>query len=99
MGDPLRARVAVLDTMVERFQMDPRIAERIYSAQGNPIPALADHPSFTLSALRLQTPTERWYKKQGYVEFYTDKSGYLWTDPATGEKVPVAIVFLKKYLQ
>ena len=79
----LKAKVMVLDTMTTDQQMRPVFIEKVYTQRGLPAPVVSN---------------QSWYEKQGYVVFKHQEAGYMWPNPATGEKDPIDLMFLKKAL-
>ncbi|EOO03140.1 hypothetical protein UCRPA7_1377 [Phaeoacremonium minimum UCRPA7] len=82
-SDILKAKVMVLDTMTTDQQMRPVFIEKVYTQRGLPAPVVSN---------------QSWYEKQGYVVFKHQEAGYMWPNPATGEKDPIDLMFLKKAL-
>lgn len=80
---PLNGKWIVLDTMSREQQLSSAAA-KVHLAQGRPAPSVAN---------------QDWYERQGYRVFATEKGGYQWVNPTTGETEDIDYLFLKKKLQ
>ncbi|TPX11973.1 uncharacterized protein E0L32_007276 [Thyridium curvatum] len=81
---PLEAPVIALDTMPAEYQMRPDLIEKLYIQQGNPAPRMSN---------------QHWYERLGYETFFHEQGAYLWLNPATGQKEPIDVAYLKKVLK
>lgn len=81
---PLNGKWIVLDTMSREQQLSSVFVSKVYLANGKPAPSVA---------------IQDWYERQGYRVFATEKAGYQWVNPTTGEREGIDYLFLKKRLQ
>jgi hypothetical protein len=81
---PVNGESAVLDTVPQELQMSSVLVQKVYVAQGNPVPLESN---------------EAWFTRQGYREFHRQDAAYCWIDPATEKKHSFPAVFLRKGLK
>lgn len=80
---PLNATVFALDTIKGEFQLSTMSLTGFYEERA-------------LKQGKVVKSTQEWYSRQGYEVFDEVLGGYHWKNPASGEMVPLPIMFMKK---
>ncbi|KZF20552.1 hypothetical protein L228DRAFT_269856 [Xylona heveae TC161] len=101
---PFNRSVVALDTVQSDFQLAgtdfgkmPRSESQSESQPESQRAGDAGHVSqSTVAETKTKMTTEEWYRRQGYAVVGTETGGYHWTNPKTGEIIPVTIVFMMK---
>jgi hypothetical protein len=83
---PLNADLLALDTVESSFQLRDEHMAIYWEGRGRKRP-------------EVPKANQEWYLRQGYEVMKLVEGGFMWLNPATGEKSPVNMVFLSKKLR
>lgn len=82
---PLNADLLALDTVESSFQLRDEHLAIYWEGRGRKRP-------------EAPKANQEWYMRQGYEVMRVVEGGFIWLNPATGDKSPVNMVFLSKKL-